>query len=97
MTGTVDLRSALLQLDTCVWKIEQGMPISAQHYEALSRLVDTLAPAVDDTGRVQLAQRVDRVIGALEVGRARLAEQLRTAGAGRRAVGAYAARSGGPR
>ncbi len=97
MNGSApDLGRLLLQLDTLVWKIETDRPIPGVQYAQLSQAADSLAASLDEAGRAQLAQRVDRVISALQARRDQLSGKLRAVGLGRRAVGAYAGSAGRP-
>jgi len=79
----------LLDLDACVWQVEQGQPVTAQTYRRLASAVETIGPLLDDAERAPLAARVDRMLAALEAGRSRVTAQIRKAGAGRRAVKGY--------
>lgn len=84
----------LLQLDSCVWKVQQDQPVSGEVYSRLLGAVQALGPTLDATGQAQLVARVQRLVGALHDGQARITHNLHTARAGRRVVNAYSNPSG---
>lgn len=86
----------LLQLDTCVWKVQQDQPVSGDAYSRLLGAVQALGPTLDAAGQAQLVARVQRLVGALHDGQARITQNLNTARSGRRAVSAYSNQAGDP-
>ncbi len=86
----------LLQLDTCVWKVQQDEPVPGEVYSRLLAAVQALGPTLDAAGQAQLVARVQRLVGALQEGQVRITENLGSARAGRRAVSAYSNQSGDP-
>ncbi|MSP55820.1 MAG: hypothetical protein EXR69_09495 [Myxococcales bacterium] len=85
----------LVQLDTCIWKIQQDQPVAGEVYNRLLGAVQAVGPSLDAAGQAQLVARVHRLVGALHDGQARITQNLRTARAGRRAANAYSNQGGG--
>lgn len=89
-SDAASLPGLLLQLDACAWRLDQDHPVSPEELDALAAAATALGPALRPEQLVQLADRLDHVMDAVDASCTRIKDKLSRLGAGRRAVRGYA-------